>query len=277
MGYIYDTTVIDWDKEYKYANYSRIRSIINSEKNDDNVAAIITIEEAEYILNNEFSPTSFKSPKDTLFGITDFISNFSGNIYEAYRVQRIINEFRNVNIRATEYVAPNGNVYIRLSGHAGVRAFLNGTRYLANNPRILYMGVGTQGMNDISIGATRFAIVFSLAYRAVELIFKDENTLINFFVNVTMDIAKLAIATHITTIATGSIVTGLLAAGVSVIAVAIGVFIIGALISYALYKLDDKFGISESIIRDLKYHRRAKTETRSPQIIFNNWRAFSRG
>ncbi|MEX5987710.1 hypothetical protein [Providencia hangzhouensis] len=88
--------------------------------------------------------------------------------YEAHRVTRIINEFKNINIQATEYVGPNGNVYIRLSGHAGVRAYLNGTRYLINNPRILYMGVGTQGMNNISVGATRFAIVFSAAYRVVE-------------------------------------------------------------------------------------------------------------
>lgn len=32
-----------------------------------------------------------------------------------------------------------------------------------------------------------------------------------------------------------------------------------------------------ALISDLKYRRRAKTETRSPQSIFNNWRVFSRG
>lgn len=278
MGYIYDTTVIDWNRENNHTDYSRIKNIINSENDDDNVAAVITIEEAEYVLNNESTPTPFKSPKEALFGIGDFIANYSSNVYEAFRVARIIDEFRNINIRATEYFGPNGNVYIRLSGHAGVRAYLNGTRYLATNPRILYMGVGSHGMNDVSVRATRFAIVFSLAYRVVELIFKEENTLVDFFVNVTMDMAKLAIAAQITTAVTGGIVTGALAAGVSVIAVAIGVFIVGALISYALYKLDDEFGISESIIKALKAKRPNKpVPLGHPQQMFTTWGLRSRG
>ncbi|MCW2257458.1 hypothetical protein M2263_003549 [Providencia alcalifaciens] len=171
----------NYDELYYQTNLLKIKAVLNNEKDDDNVAAVITIEEADYILKNESTPTPFKSPKEALFGIGDFISNYSSNIYEAHRVTRIIDEFRNINITAHQYISPNGNAYIRLSGHAGVRAYLNGTRYLVNNPRILYMGVGTQGMNDISVRAARFAIVFSAAYRAVELIFKDEYTLVDFF------------------------------------------------------------------------------------------------
>lgn len=261
MGYIYETNVIDWDKANAYINYSQIKRILNETEDDDNVAAVITVEEAEYVLKNQSTPTPFTSPKDALFGIGDFVSNYAGNLYEAHRVTRIINEFKNLSIMAIEYTGPNGNTYIRLSGHAGVRAYLNSTRYLADNPRILYMGVGTKGMGAISAGATRFAIVFSLAYRVVELIFKDDYTLVDFFVNVTMDMAKLAVAAKITTVVTGSIVTGALTAGVSVIAIAIGVFVVGALIAYALYKLDDEYGISEAIVDALKSHRPPKPET----------------
>ncbi|HGN0620787.1 TPA: hypothetical protein ACKRLB_001592 [Proteus mirabilis] len=278
MGYVYDTTVIDWDKEYKYANYSIIKEIINNEKDDDNIAAIITVEEAEYILSNESTPTPFKSSKDTLLGTIDFISNFSGNLYEAYRLDRIISEFGNINIRATQYTGPNGNVYIRLSGHPGVRFFLNGTRYLANNPRILFMGVGTQGINDISVGAARFAIVFSAAYRVVELIFKNEYTLVDFFVNVTMDMAKLAISAHITAAITGGLVTAALTTGTSVILVALGVFLLGVAIGGILYWLDNKFQISESIIKDLKKHREKKSEINyHPDQFFSQWGKISRG
>ncbi|MBG3037988.1 hypothetical protein GHV27_08880 [Proteus mirabilis] len=278
MGYVYDTTVIDWDKEYKYANYSIIKEIINNEKDDDNVAAIITVEEAEYILSNESTPTPFKSSKDTLLGTIDFISNFSGNLYEAYRLDRIISEFGNINIRATQYTGPNGNVYIRLSGHPGVRFFLNGTRYLANNPRILFMGIGTQGINDISVGAARFAIVFSAAYRVVELIFKNEYTLVDFFVNVTMDMAKLAISTQISTAIVGGLTTTGLITGGSVIVVSIGVFLIGLAIAYALYKLDDKYQISENIIKALKNNRSKKpTPAYHPDQFFSQWGKFSHG
>ncbi|MEY0536308.1 hypothetical protein AB7303_19800 [Providencia rettgeri] len=266
--------VPNYDELYYQANLTKIRGILNSEKDDDNVAAVITIEEADYILKNLSTPTPFKDPKETLFGISDFMSNFTGNIYEAYRVNRIVNEFRNFNIRATEYTGPNGNVYIRLSGHAGVREYLNGTRYLANNARILYMGVGTQGMNDISVGAARFAIVFSAAYRVVELIFKNEYTLVDFFVNVTMDMAKLAIGTQITTAITSTFVTGALATGGSVLFVALGVFVVGLAVGILLYWLDDKFQISATIIKGLKTNRPNKPVTYGHADNF--WTEFGR-
>lgn len=293
MAYKYDPvlkTVIDADDKFSFqeapnydewsyqASLLKIKSVLNDEEDDDNVAAVITVEEADYILKNSETPTPFKDPKETLFGISDFISNFSGNVYEAHRVLRILNEFRNINITATEYVGANGNTYIRLSGHAGIRAYLNGTRYLINNPRILYMGVGTQGMNNVSVGAARFAIVFSAAYRVVELIFKDEYSLVDFFVNVTMDMAKLAISIQITAAITGGITTAALATGTSVMLVALGVFAVGLLIGLALYWLDEEFQISTTIIKGLKNHRRRKPETPyHPDQFFSQWGRFSRG
>lgn len=264
----------NYDELYYQANLIKIKGILNNEEDDDNVAAVITIEEADYILKNLTTPTPFKDPKEALFGIGNFISNYSSNIYEAHRVTRIINDFGNFNIRATEYIGPNGNTYIRLSGHAGVRAYLNGTRYLVNNPRILYMGVGTQGMNDISVGAARFAIVFSFAYRAVELIFKNEYTLVDFFVNVTMDMAKLAIGTQITTAITSTFVTGALATGGSVMFVALGVFAVGLAVGILLYWLDDEFQISATIIKGLKTNRPNKPVTYGHADNF--WTGFGR-
>ncbi|EST57020.1 hypothetical protein NA898_15145 [Proteus cibi] len=278
MGYIYDTTVIDWDREEQYNNKKRIERILNDTEDDENVAALITIEEADYVLKNLSTPTPYKSSKDTLFSVGDIASSYSGNIYELYRVERIINEFRNINITATEYVGKNGNVYIRISGHAGVRTYLNATRYLANNPRIIYMGVGTQGMNSVSTGGVRFAIVFSAAYRVVELIFRDEYDLTNFFVNITMDMAKLAIATQVSASIVGVLTTLGIIAGGSVIIVSVGIFLLGVAISYFLYKLDDEFKISETIIKNLKSYRDKKPETPyHPDQFFTQWGRLSRG
>ncbi|NBM55274.1 hypothetical protein GWI68_10885 [Proteus sp. G2669] len=278
MGYIYDTTVIDWDREEQYNNKKRIERILNDTEDDENVAALITLEEADYVLKNLSTPTPYKSSKDTLFSIGDIASSYSGNIYESYRVERIVNEFRNINITATEYVGKNGNVYIRISGHAGVRAYLNATRYLANNPRIIYMGVGTQGMNSVSAGGVRFAIVFSAAYRIVELIFRDEYDLSNFFVNITMDMAKLAIATQVSATIVGVITTLGIISGGSIIVVSVGIFLLGLAISYFLYKLDDEFKISETIIKNLKSYREKKPETPyHPDQFFTQWGRLSRG
>lgn len=184
----------------------------------------------------------------------------AGSVYESGCVFRIINEFKDIGIKATEYAGKNGNVYIRLSGHAGVRAFLNATRYLADNPKILYMGVGTLGKNSVSVGAARFSIVYSLAYRVVELIFKDEYTLTDFFVNVTMDMAKLAVSMKLGAMAVGGLMTATGFAGASVIAISIGIFFVGLGIGIILYELDDYFGISESIIRELKKQRKPRSD-----------------
>ncbi|WP_257474683.1 hypothetical protein [Proteus vulgaris] len=82
MGYIYDTTVIDWDREEQYNNKKRIERILNDTEDDENIAALITIEEADDVLKNLSTPTPYKSSKDTLFSIGDIASSYSGNIYD---------------------------------------------------------------------------------------------------------------------------------------------------------------------------------------------------
>ncbi|HDF2330349.1 TPA: hypothetical protein PC537_004006 [Morganella morganii] len=295
MGYKYDPvrgTVIssetpygfeerpDYDELNYQANLLKIKSIIGDKTDDENVAALITVEEAEYVLKNTNTSNPFQSAKDALFGVGDFVSNFAGSVYESGRVFRIINEFKDIGIKATEYVGKNGNVYIRLSGHAGVRAFLNATRYLADNPKILYMGVGTLGQNSVSVGATRFSIVYSLAYRVVELIFKDEYTLTNFFVNVTMDMAKLAISMKVGGLVVGYFVTAGYVASGSVIVISLGIFAVGIAVSLILYEIDDYFGISESIIRELKKQRKPRSDGEGryhADNFFTNFGRYSRG
>lgn len=295
MGYKYDPvrgTVIssetpygfeerpDYDELHHQANLLKIKSILGNTTDDENVAALITVEEAEYVLKNTNTSNPFQSAKEALFGVGDIVSNFSGSVYESGRVFRIINEFKDIGIKATEYVGKNGNVYIRLSGHAGVRAFLNATRYLADNPKILYMGVGTLGQNSVSVGATRFSIVYSLAYRVVELIFKDEYTLTDFFVNVTMDMAKLAVSMKLGAMAVGGLMTATGFAGASVIAISIGIFFVGLGIGIILYELDDYFGISESIIRELKKQRKPRSDGEGryhADNFFTNFGRYSRG
>ncbi|HED3889095.1 TPA: hypothetical protein R4229_001444 [Morganella morganii] len=295
MGYKYDPvrkTVIssetpygfeqrpDYDELNYQATLVKIKSILGDATDDDNVAALITVEEAEYVLKNTNTSNPFSSANEALFGAGDFVSNFAGNIYESGRLSRIIREFGGLGVKATEYVGKNGNVYIRLSGHPGVRAFLNGTKYLADNAKILYMGVGTLGQNSVSVGATRFSIVYSLAYRVVELIFKDEYTLTNFFVNVTMDMAKLAVSMKLGAIVVGGLMTSTSLAGASIITISAGIFFVGLGVGIILYALDDYFGISESIIRELKKQRKKRSDGEGryhADNFFTNFGRYSRG
>ncbi len=127
---------------------------------------------------------------------------------------------------------------------------------LKDNGYIVSFGVGTLGIHDGIVKGARFGIVFSAAYRAVELILKDDYGLADLFVNLTIDGAKLAISIGIATAANTLIVSPLLAVGGSLMLVALGVFALGVGVSFALYWLDDYFKISERIIKNIKNRKR---------------------
>ncbi|MCW2257457.1 Zn-dependent membrane protease YugP [Providencia alcalifaciens] len=93
-----------------------------------------------------------------------------------------------------------------------------------------------------------------------------------------MDMAKLAISAQVSTAIVGGLTTAGLITGGSVIVVSLGIFLLGVAIAYALYKLDDKFKISNTIIKSLKQHRSNKPETPyHPDQFFSQWGRFSYG
>ncbi|WP_321192239.1 hypothetical protein [Photorhabdus akhurstii] len=227
------------------------------------------------ILDHNFY-NSWRNNIKTIYSYTDPASSFAGNIYDSFGIARIINDLRSFGVEATEYFGKDGRRYIKLSGYPGVRNYLNATRYLTNNPRIVSFGVGTLGIEAGIAQGARFGIVFSAAYRLVELIFKDEYGLVDLFVNLTMDGAKLAISIGIATAANTLIVSPLLAVGGSLMLVALGVFAIGFLTYLSLYWLDDHFKISETIIKNIK-NKKTNPTPYHPDQFFNMWGRFSRG
>ncbi|KOY62955.1 hypothetical protein AM629_05720 [Photorhabdus heterorhabditis] len=221
---------------------------------------------------------SWKNNIKTIYSYTDPVSSFAGNIYDSFGVARIVNDLRSFNVEATEYFGKDGKRYIKLSGYPGVRNYLNATRYLANNPQIVSFGVGTLGIEAGIAQGARFGIVFSAAYRLIELIFKDKYGLVDLFVNLTIDGAKLAISIGVASTANTLIVAPLLAVGWSLMAVTLGVFLLGVGVSFALYWLDDHFKVSETIIKSLKNSNRKVNPTPyHPDQLFNMWGRFSRG
>ncbi|MDC9583440.1 hypothetical protein PSI15_18225, partial [Xenorhabdus sp. PR6a] len=126
-----------------------------------------------------------KNPMSYVFSVTDPISTYAGNIYDSRGLYDVIREFKRLGITATEHIGENGRRYIHISGHAGLRRIIQGTRYCANHPQMLMMGIGQQGLNSSIIGGVRFCIIFSIGYRIIEGIFKDEYTLADFIGNIT--------------------------------------------------------------------------------------------
>nr|WP_258013018.1 hypothetical protein [Pectobacterium odoriferum] len=235
----------------------------------------MTAQEATYFLKTLCTPNPNDSWKTAIFGCTDPISSFAGNIAEAVSVSRIVMEMKGVGVKATEYIGKNGSKYIRLSGYPGVRKYLDATRYLVGNQKIVDIGIGTKGIESGIATGARFCIIFSAAYRAIELMLKDEYELTDFFVNLTMDAAKLAVsigaAWGAKTLATTAMVTG-----GSVVLIACGIFIVGFAVGFSLFWLDNKYKISETIIKNLKSHKKQYTPYH-PDQFFHAWGRYSRG
>ncbi|QQK71054.1 hypothetical protein [Pectobacterium versatile] len=265
---------LDFKKQHADINYQKLHAQLN-EINNDNIHAILTAQEATYFLKTLCTPNPNDSWKTAAFGCTDPISSFAGNIAEAVSVSRIVMEMKGFGVTATEYVGKNGSKYIKLSGYPGVRKYLDATRYLVSNHKILDIGIGTKGIESGIAAGARFCIVFSGAYRAIELMMKDEYALTDFFVNLTMDAAKLAISVGVAWGAKMA-ATGLMVAGGSVIAISFGIFILGLGVSFALLWLDNEYKISETIIKNLKSHKKQYTPYH-PDQFFHAWGRYSRG
>ncbi|PWD70586.1 hypothetical protein [Pectobacterium versatile] len=266
---------LDFKKQHADINYQKLHAQLN-EINNDNIHAILTVQEATYFLKTLCTPNPNDSWKTAVFGCTDPISSFAGNIAEAVSVSRIVMEMKGFGVAATEYVGRNGSKYIKLSGYPGVRKYLDATRYLVGNQKILDMGIGTKGIESGIATGARFCIVFSGAYRAIELMVKDEYALTDFFVNLTMDAAKLAVSVGIAWGAKMAATSVMVATGGSVIIIAGGIFLLGVIVSFSLLWLDNEYKISETIIKNLKSHKKQYTPYH-PDQFFHAWGRYSRG
>ncbi|GKV91370.1 hypothetical protein [Pectobacterium carotovorum] len=266
---------LDFKKQHADINYQKLHAQLN-EINNDNIHAILTAQEATYFLKTLCTPNPNESWKTAIFGCTDPASSFAGNIAEAVSVSRIVMDMKGFGVTATEYVGKNGSKYIKLSGYPGVRKYLDATRYLVSNQKILDIGIGTKGIESGIATGARFCIVFSGAYRAIELMVKDEYALTDFFVNLTMDVAKLAVSVGIAWGAKMAATSVMVATGGSVIIIAGGIFLLGVIVSFSLLWLDNEYKISETIIKSLKSHKKQYTPYH-PDQFFHAWGRYSRG
>lgn len=254
-----------------------------AEMDDDNIHALLTVEEASQFVSIMQEPTSYKpeSGKDIFFKYAGIVTSFTGNYLDAYGLGKLINEIKSFGVEAIEYVGKDGNRYIKLTGLAGLRTYLNATRYLVDNPKMLEFGIGEVGFETNLVKGARFCVLFSAGYRVLELLFKDEYGLTDFFVNLSMDAAKTLISMGVMLAANGAVTTAVaIALGGSVIAVSSILFLIGISVALLLYFIDGYFKISENIIKALKNNiRESKAKDLRHDIngAFHMFGVFSRG
>lgn len=162
-------------------------------RDNERVIVLLNISEARVVLD-EMKGNTPSYAQDAY----SFVSSYMGNLREATLVYDLLREFNfNFGITATQYVAANGALMIKLSGYAGLRHHLNATNYLRNNGKIIGMGIGQKGLNAATIDGMRYTFIAAVGFRLLQLMFQNEYDLYNFVGDITMDVAKLGVASFV--------------------------------------------------------------------------------
>ncbi|GAA0550268.1 hypothetical protein GCM10009098_17460 [Rheinheimera aquimaris] len=147
----------------------------------------------------------------------------------------------------------NGKKYIIFKGRAGLRQILTGTRYLANNSKVMQLGIGGQAMRASARGGVLVSVIFSATLNTIDWIFKDEFRWTNWLATISTDIVKAAIASAAGYAAGMVVSAGLVAitgASIAIFPLAAAI-LVGIGIGFALNWLDNKYGVTQAIINHL--------------------------
>lgn len=176
--------------------------------------------------------TMWENNKDTVKGLGGLLPSF----FDAKKLKALAAEMKRGGSAISSYRIQNyaGGSYIILKGNPRLRHQLTGTRYLANNPKVVSMGLGKLGANNALRGGGIVTVVFSAAFHCMDQLMNDELTWHHFVGGLAADVVIAATAS-------GIIWSGLTFTGVAVAGLAIGpllaILVVGGLVSYGLSKL----------------------------------------
>lgn len=142
----------------------------------------------------------------------------------------------------------SGKQYVILKGLPGKRNILTGTRYLASNPKIIKMAIGTKAVNRSIISGSMITLFITVPLTVLEVCLKDQFSMGRLLGSVASDIAKVMIslgASSLAAMAVGAVST--LAAGPLIAAIFIGVAA-----GIALESMDQRFGITKRLIEAIE-------------------------
>ncbi|MFC6211392.1 MULTISPECIES: hypothetical protein [Rahnella] len=212
---------------------------------------LLTMEEAQEIVDTLMGGTdkifSYKLAPGNIKDILEGTGNISKLMTYKNSAGDLVFHFKSLGVRAIEYTF-KGKSYIKITGYAGLRQILKGTRYAVNHPQMLEMGIGYRGVGGALVKGMKFCIFASVAWRALELIFKSDYHLADFLVDVSVDAVKTIVAGVVLGIA-GGILTVI---GAPVVVSIFLVVVVGIYLNKGLNELDDSLGLSVNLKEKLR-------------------------
>ncbi|MEX0732774.1 MAG: hypothetical protein WD057_18420 [Aquisalimonadaceae bacterium] len=158
---------------------------------------------------------------------------------------RLMKDFRGMGrFRTTRYV---GREYIVFKDYAGLRSLIRGTRYLADNPLVVAMGIGRLGIKHAAKAGAMVTVVLMGAYRIVEYLLSDKTTLTALIGTLGSDIAKIAAASAVG-YGLGSLVV---ASGMVAGPLVVSIFF-GMAAAAALEYVDGQVGVTDKLVAQME-------------------------
>ena len=194
-------------------------------------------------LNSNFWQTHRDKIKNTIgtIPIGLDVAAFYALAADMKRGGRVFTKFRIKESRGVQYVI--------FKGYANLRKHLTASRYLASNPKVVSIGIGTRGVADVVRKGFIISIFISVGFHAVDQLLNDKKTWHDFVGGVAVDIGLAAVASGITWGAMATFTVGTAASfavGPLLIAVAAG-----SLSAYLISKYIDSDALSEMLADEL--------------------------
>jgi hypothetical protein len=169
----------------------------------------------------------------------------------------------------------SSGTYIIIKGYAGRRgSLLQGTRYLASNPRMVQMGLGMRGLQNVAKGGFILSVVVASGLETLDFIFNDEKTMHDLVGGIGVEAVKAGLAT-MAGMGAATLVAGVTSVAIlPLAAMAVAVLVTG----YLLNAADQRWQIKQRVVSTLK-----GTPEQTPQGLYRvntqsaTWKALQPG
>lgn len=156
-----------------------------------------------------------------------------------------------------------GRSYVILKGYPGLREKLTGTRYLASNPKVVDLAIGTKRVSNAMMSGARLSIFVAVPMTVLQFLISEQSTLLRLVGTIASDLVKIGLSTVIASaagMAAGAITT--VAAGPIVAAIAFGIAT-----AITLEYLDRTFGVTNALVNAMEKAKQRTFGELARQIV----------
>lgn len=189
--------------------------------------------------------------KAVVLGLTGFAATNGSAMHDIRDFYLLAEDLKKGGSILSKYeVVQNGDKsYIKFKGNHKLRSLVKGTRYLSNNAKVIALGIGEAGRKASANSGVLVTVIYSVAFRTLELALTKNYSVGNWVVNVSADVVIAAIGVVIGIMAgTAASTLGIVVAPLFTMGVV--AYASGSILSY----IDGRYLVKEKIVKALNDH-----------------------